>query len=184
MVKMVTLKCKNPKCGKEFIRRAAEHKRNQKIGRNTFCCLSCHQSHLTTGRPATPEARERIRLYSNNKLDEYSKFRKFFSLIKKRAKDRNFEFNLTLESLKELWDKQNGKCVYSGLDMDIPENSKWETIGDNKNPIQASVDRIDSSKGYTTDNIQFICMIANLAKSNFDEESFLQYCRAVADHSK
>jgi hypothetical protein len=49
-----------------------------------------------------------------------------------------------------------------------------------RHPNQASVDRTDSSKGYVTDNIQFVSLIANYAKSSFDVQQLFEFCKAVA----
>ena len=46
-------------------------------------------------------------------------------------------------------------------------------------PNRASVDRRDSSKGYTPDNIQFVAIIANFAKNAFPEEQLIEFCYAV-----
>ena len=46
---------------------------------------------------------------------------------------------------------------------------------------RASVDRIDSSKGYTKDNIQFVAMIAQYAKHTFTEKELFTFCHAVAE---
>ncbi|MEE0616836.1 MAG: hypothetical protein UCP83_06055 [Intestinibacter bartlettii] len=39
-----------------------------------------------------------------------------------------------------------------------------------------SIDRIDSSKGYTKNNIWLICSAVNFMKSNLNLEEFKQYC--------
>jgi hypothetical protein len=45
---------------------------------------------------------------------------------------------------------------------------------------QASIDRTDSSQGYTPDNIQFVSLMANYAKNAFQEDQLIDFCRAVA----
>ena len=39
---------------------------------------------------------------------------------------------------------------------------------------QTSIDRIDSNKTYTKDNIQLVCFWANIAKSDLGEKEFLE----------
>jgi len=70
--------------------------------------------------------------------------------------------DLTLEYLKGMWDYQNGYCAISGLkmEMDITRES----------PSKASLDRIDSSKGYVLGNVQWVCLFVNYAKSDFEDE--------------
>lgn len=47
-----------------------------------------------------------------------------------------------------------------------------------------SIDRIDSSKGYTHDNVQWVGVSVNTAKSNLIDEDFIDMCVAVANHRK
>lgn len=90
-----------------------------------------------------------------------------------RANKKQIEWNLSLEFLTGLWEKQEGKCVYSGVPLSYEDN----------HPHTVSLDRIDSSKGYTEDNVQFVCTIVNYVKQRFDETTFLQFCKSVTQHS-
>jgi len=84
-----------------------------------------------------------------------------------------------LQDLEKVWENQNGFCPYTGWELDHVPWRKTE-----RNPKQCSLDRIDCEKGYTKDNIQFICMIANFAKNNFTNEQVLEFCKAVVENSK
>ncbi len=53
-----------------------------------------------------------------------------------------------------------------------------------KTPNRASLDRIDSSKGYTKDNIQFVCLIAQYAKNSWHSDVILNFAKAVVDYNK
>lgn len=90
-----------------------------------------------------------------------------------RAKKKKIEWNLSLEFLTILWEKQDGKCVYSGVPLSYEDN----------HPHTVSLDRIDSSKGYTEDNVQFVCTIVNYVKQRFNEDVFLSFCKSVTQHS-
>lgn len=80
--------------------------------------------------------------------------------------------NLTIEDIVFLKDKQNNKCVYSG------EELIWET----NNIYKASIDRIDSEKGYTLDNVQLVCLIVNQMKSNLNEKEFLDIINKISNN--
>lgn len=69
---------------------------------------------------------------------------------------------LTLEQLIKMYKEQKGKCKLSGETLSLQINS----------PYIISIDRIDSSKGYTIENIQLITKIANQAKSDLDSLTF------------
>ncbi len=83
-----------------------------------------------------------------------------FSTAKRRAKAKNREF--LLQSYEDLIAKLPEKCPVFGIDFNF-----LGTYGDDTVP---AVDRIDSSKGYTIDNIQIISMKANSIKSRYQYE--------------
>lgn len=84
-------------------------------------------------------------------------------------------FNLTLKYINELWNIQKGKCPYLGIDL-IPSN--WDGISD---PIHtASLDRIDSSKGYIEGNVMFVSMMINYAKNKYKIEELIDFLKLVA----
>lgn len=89
----------------------------------------------------------------------------FYSSILNSAKKRNIDFNITIDILEDLYIKQNGRCAYTNLPI---------VVGNNKKETTASVDRIDNSKGYYVDNIQFVHKHINSMKLDFTEEYFFR----------
>lgn len=90
-----------------------------------------------------------------------------------RAKYKSLEFDLTIEYLHYLWEKQNGKCYYSGLQMTYERND-----------IHAvSIDRINSSLGYTKDNVVLACSTINVMKNSHSIDEFINLCRSVVEHA-
>jgi hypothetical protein len=71
-----------------------------------------------------------------------------------------------LEDLKAQWDKQRGICPYSGKTMVLERRSLMH---------QASLDRIDSNKGYEIGNIQFVCLIMQYAKNGFSDAQVKEF---------
>jgi hypothetical protein len=98
----------------------------------------------------------------------------YFNQIKVSAKKRNISFNLTIEYLWELFIKQNKKCVYSNLDLIFSKTRKTAGIS------TASLDRIDSSKGYVKGNVQWVHKDVNWMKQDFNEEYFINMCNNVS----
>ena len=89
-----------------------------------------------------------------------------FRDARQHAKAKNREFTITLDDLFEVLLNQNNKCALTNILF--------------SSETKPSLDRIDSSKGYTKENIQFVLKEINIMKSNFDESKFIELCTLVA----
>lgn len=83
----------------------------------------------------------------------------------KRNKD--LVFDITEKYIIELYYKQEGKCVLSGETL-----TKIALENNGINNFNISINRIDSSKGYTKDNIQLVGSIINIMKNDIIEKDF------------
>lgn len=171
---MVKIKLICEECTKSFFREKGEYVRSQKLGRKSFCSLSCS---CTYGNKKTPRGNVR-NLIPGNLRDEYTEFRYF--LRKARARDKKKgrikNMNLTLSYLKKLWKEQDGICPFTGVKLNLPKTtSGWNT----KEPYNASLDRIDCSVGYVKGNVRFVSYIANVARGDFTDQQLFNFCRAV-----
>lgn len=70
-------------------------------------------------------------------------------------------------ALLKSWRDTKGKCALTGWDISFSDGT-------------ASLDRIDSSKGYVQGNTQWVHINANVAKNGFDLEYFITLCHAIA----
>lgn len=75
-----------------------------------------------------------------------------FNILRSNAKRRGKDFSLTLDEFKEFCTKTDY------LDLK------------GKNKKSASIDRVDSSRGYHADNIQVLSLSANSSKRWVDEK--------------
>lgn len=104
---------------------------------------------------------------------------------KKRAENRGHEFSITIEYLWELFEKQKGRCVLSGIIIKLFEPgeavSKKTKCGSNINfdIFDASLDRIDSTKGYVEGNVQWVHRHINIMKNVYTQEYFIDMCTKV-----
>jgi len=48
----------------------------------------------------------------------------------------------------------------------------------------ASLDRIDSDKGYTEGNVVWVYKPINLMKNTFSSEEFINICKLIVEHNK
>lgn len=175
-MKSIELICFN--CKKSFIKGLKEYNRIIKAGRiRFFCSKPC--STTTQNREKPPKGNP-ASLLPYNKDDEYSKFRLYLLHGIYRSKSKNEMCDLDLQYLKELWDKQNGICPFTAWKLILPKNTSktWE----NRNPANASLDRINNSKGYIKGNVRFISYMANIARNNFSDQQLIDFCKAVASN--
>jgi hypothetical protein len=167
-------------CGKVFTRKAAEVNRNRKLGRRVFCSLECTGKANTGNFPPTTATANYLR--RGKTPDKYPPFREYLKLIKRRTRERHEKLTLTLEDIKQQWERQNGTCPFTGWQLEIPRTTNWAESP--ISPRRASIDRIDSSVGYVPGNIRFVSVMANYCKNHFPDEEVLEFCRAVVAHQQ
>ena len=102
--------------------------------------------------------------------------------IQQGALSRNLELNITIDDAWNVYLQQNGKCAISGVDIML----RGQEIGISSKQVHekttASLDRIDSSKGYTIDNIQWIHKDLNQMKSDRPMETFLYWVKTIYEN--
>lgn len=110
----------------------------------------------------------------------------YFNGIKTKAIKRGIKFLITKEFAWNLFLKQNGKCKLSGIDITLSRELHY--IGRKRTPnvdlISASLDRIDSTKDYTEDNVQWVHKWINIMKNSLKNEDFILLCKFVANNNK
>lgn len=87
----------------------------------------------------------------------FNHYMRIFSVSKKNAKVRNIEFKLTEKQYKELVINSCGVCSLTGIPFNFTNNTY------KRNPFSASIDRIDSTKGYFVGNVRLVCVAVNIA---------------------
>lgn len=103
----------------------------------------------------------------------------FFRNIIVRAKKYNYSFEITKEYLWDLFLKQDRKCALSGIELSFSKDNS------NKINIQtASLDRIDSSKGYIEGNVQWVHKNVNFMKYTLSTSDFLKWCNIISSFNK
>lgn len=85
---------------------------------------------------------------------------RYLSEAKLRAKEKNLDFDLDLDFLRSI---APDKCPVFGFDLGW---QNWGSNGGVASYDSPSLDRIDSNKGYTKDNVQWVSWKANHIKNN------------------
>lgn len=100
-----------------------------------------------------------------------------FARMKRHAKKRKINFDLTPEFLWELFIKQGRKCALTGVELIFQSKT---LIFDGT----ASLDRIDSSKHYTEDNVQWVHKTVNNIKQSLTEKDLFDWASLIVEHNK
>lgn len=103
----------------------------------------------------------------------------YIYILRARALNRQLEFDLTGDYLWELFLFQNKKCALSNMDIGFPKT--WGPKS--KTEITASLDRIDSGKGYIIGNVQWLHKTINIMKMDMSDTQFITFCKMVANNA-
>lgn len=99
----------------------------------------------------------------------------YFASLKGRNK---LKFNITIKYIQKLLEKQQYKCALTGLDIKCTRNRRKKSSTYEEQT--ASLDRIDSSKGYIKGNVQWVHKDINYMKQEYPQEYFVKICKLVA----
>jgi hypothetical protein len=119
--------------------------------------------------------------YNDGRKHCYKIPHRFFAVIKLRAKNSVHEsiFDLDIDYLQKIFDEQKHKCKISGIPINF-------TLLRGKNydlNTTASLDRIDSTKGYIRGNVQFVHKYVNMMKWKLDQDYFIEICKKIAENN-
>lgn len=159
-VTMITLTCLY--CNKSFERILSVHKKQiKKYKSHVICCSNeCRINYLN----------------KITRRDLNTPFRRMFYRAY-HTKNKRKECSITLDDVRNQWEKQKGICPYTGLKMILPTTSKRAIYC----PRMASIDRIDSSKPYEKNNIQIVCVSMNYAKNSFSDLETKEFIREIIE---
>lgn len=102
---------------------------------------------------------------------------RFWYSIKRNAQTRNIPYNISIEYAWNLYLKQDRKCAITGLTIDLKNSGNKR----NATMCSASLDRIDSSKGYVEGNVWWVNKKINQIKMDLNVEDFICICNIVAN---
>lgn len=94
-----------------------------------------------------------------------------YNQYKANAERRKIQFNIDIQYLQKIYLEQNKKCYFTDIELAL----------DKKN-CNASLDRIDSKKGYEIDNLIWIYKPINFMKTDIEITEFIRLCCLIYDH--
>lgn len=147
-------------CRKLFVRNKSNYNSNIKNKVKNFCCS------------------KQCRDLALKKTGKEASLNRMLNFVRGRAKALKLDFNLDLAYLIKIWDRQNGQCAYTGIDMSLKEVDN-KKISNKTSPFQPSIDKIDPKNGYTKGNIEFVCLAVNYAKNKFSKRDVKKFFHDV-----
>lgn len=140
-------------CGAPFLKNKNDVQWGLKRGHRFCCSLSCRGK-------------------SGSKGSRADAFDYLVRQARKRAKTKGLLCDVTSVELRKLYKDQSGKCAISGVELDV--DVKYSRSR-KKSTNLMSLDRIDSSIGYTKSNVQLVCLAINYMKNTFTQEEVLSF---------
>ncbi|HKL44065.1 MAG TPA: hypothetical protein VJ892_02175 [Candidatus Absconditabacterales bacterium] len=104
--------------------------------------------------------------------------------LQQGAKKRDIKFEITVDDLLDMREKQDGKCYYTGYEMTYGFVHYNEGSQSDKTKYQVSCDRLDNSIGYKRSNVVLCCTVANKMKNTMSEKEFYQICSDISTKHK
>lgn len=113
--------------------------------------------------------------YYKNNFDEVVQFWRILNACRTRNKRRLWQDTIDYDEtyLHKLYIEQWKKCRATGIS--IKPWANW------RHPTNLSIDRIDSNKPYSKDNIRLVCLWYNYMKNNSSEEVALEFIQSIKE---
>jgi len=156
------LYCRRCEKYKQEVEFYSDKNKNKRNGKSTECKICSKKNH-------------KIYRDTHTGIDIRRHFIKILAGSKVRTlrkKSELFINDLNIEFLLNLYKEQNYKCALSGIHMTCIINAGYHKEN-------VSIDRKDSSIGYTTSNIQLVCVQVNIMKNNLTDLELYDLCKKV-----
>jgi hypothetical protein len=158
----IDIVCSN--CGITFQREKSQYDNGIRKGWRVCCSTKCvgqvsipNLGPLDRGKPAIP-------------------FHIYIHTARVRQKEKvNLQVDIDSKYLSELWDKQKGICPYTRIKLYVAKRKQK----DNDHRYLASLDRIDSSKGYIKGNVQFVSTSINYMKNKMTDQQTKEFINEI-----
>lgn len=130
---------------------------------------------LTTGNTTSCGCKRTESLIDRNVANkQYQNYKdidgQYYARILTGARQRKLPFEISIQDMYDILFRQNFICALSGLKLECDFSN-----------MTASLDRIDSQKGYTLSNIQWLHKDVNSIKLDYKQWYFVYICFRIAN---
>lgn len=120
----------------------------------------------------------KIRYYKRSGKDMDHYIRRRFSSIKTGAKKRKIKFDISLDDIFHMYKLQKGMCKLTKIKM------KCDYANKKISPFNLSIDRINSKKHYSKDNVRLVLSLVNRMLWSFDDKDVFYYIKKTLIKNK
>lgn len=100
----------------------------------------------------------------------------YFAEIRLNARQRKVEFTITVNEIWEMFLAQGGMCALTGVPIYFKIKEEEGIVRQT-----ASLDRIDSKKGYTIDNVWWVHKDVNRVKNAYSLPQLVDICYRIVE---
>lgn len=147
--------------------------------------VQCECGKITTVRAHYLYNGESLSCTKCSKIDNYKGFKqlslRYFNSVQRGAKSRGLSFNIDIQYVWSVLEKQKFKCALSGVEIGV---SSYSRKSQDWFEQTASLDRIESDKGYEVGNIQWVHKEVNIMKMNLQEKDFINWCKLISKYNE
>lgn len=108
-----------------------------------------------------------------------NQYKPLYWVARRNSDTRLIPFTLTMSEFEGLVDRAQGRCMVTGIPFEFERVS-----GSMRRPFAPSLDRIDSSKGYSADNVRLVCVLVNLAMNEWGLEPLMRVARNLVERER
>jgi hypothetical protein len=148
------------------------------------CCVECKQLQRKEWAEKYPERDKKIKKdWQEDNRPHHAEWKRQYrkahpletlcNHARNSTKHKNKGCDINEEFLKQLWEKQDGKCYWFGCKIDLMQSTR--------HPLKATLDRLDNDKGYTKDNVVWASGLANMGRRDTPASEFRQVLNVVRD---
>ena len=135
-----------------------------KSGPHKYCSTRCKEKAIC-GIENTPRQYTRI----SGRWDKY---------FTRLCNQKHRKGVITPEDCMAILKAQGGRCILSGEVLTCTLQKGVKT------PTNASLDRIEAGKTYEPSNVQLVCTVLNVWRSDTSIAEYVDWCRKVAKHAE
>lgn len=107
-------------------------------------------------------------------IERETEYVQLLANARNNAARRGIEFSVTQEQFLRIAERQRGICAVTGMEFDFRF-----AIGGKKRPFFPSIDRINSTQGYSAKNIRLVVTIANYAMNEWGDGPLFEMVDAI-----